>query len=110
MHLYERRRLSGVRGVIVTVAVLAVAAFAFIRLVSAANARTESEQEAQLMEAVHRAMVTCYASEGQYPPSLDYLEENYALRFDDERFIVSYDAFASNIMPSVSILRRDGDA
>jgi type II secretory pathway pseudopilin PulG len=110
MHLYERKRLAGLRGVIVTLAVLVMAAFGFIRLVSAADARTEAEQEAQLLEAVRRATVTCYAAEGQYPPTLAYLEENYALRFDDERFIVSYDAFASNIMPSVSILRRDGDA
>ena len=76
----------------------------------AADAKSEAAQEAQLREAVRRALVTCYATEGQYPPTLQYLEANYALKFDDDRFIVSYDAFASNIMPTVSILRRDEGA
>ncbi len=106
-HLYEKRSMSGYRGLIVSVAALILVAGAFAWAIMAADVRTEAEQEAQLREAVRRALVTCYATEGQYPPSLDYLEANYALKFDEERFIVSYDAFASNIMPSVSILRRD---
>jgi hypothetical protein len=110
MHLYEKRSLNGFRGLIVSVATLALVAGAFAWAIMAADVKSEAAQEGQLREAVRRAMVTCYATEGQYPPSLTYLEENYALRFDDERFIVSYDAFASNIMPSVSILRRDGGA
>ena len=110
MHLYEKKKLAGFRGLIVSLAALMAVAGAFAWLVSAADARTGAEQEAQLREAVRRAMVTCYATEGQYPPSLDYLEANYALRFDDERFIVSYDAFASNVMPTVSIFRRDEGA
>lgn len=110
MHLYEKKRLAGYRGVIVSAVMLLLVAGAFAWAVMAADVRTEAEQEAQLREAVWRAMVTCYATEGQYPPSLQYLEANYALKFDDERFLVSYDAFASNIMPSVSILRRDEEA
>jgi hypothetical protein len=109
-HLYETRSPKGLRGLIVSVAALILVAGAFAWAITAADLRTEAEQEAQLMEAVRRAMVTCYATEGQYPPTIQYLEANYALKFDDDRFIVSYDAFASNIMPSVSILRRDEGA
>ena len=107
MHLYEKRPLHGYRGLIVSVAVLALVAGAFAWAIAAAGRQSEAEQEAQLRDAVRRAMVTCYATEGQYPPTLDYLKENYALAFDDERYLVSYDAFASNIMPAVSIFRRD---
>ena len=110
MHLYEKRSLHGFRGLIVSVAALALVAGAFAWAITAADARSEAEQEAQLRDAIRRAMVTCYATEGQYPPTLEYLKENYRLAFDDERFLVSYDAFASNIMPSVSIFRRDVDA
>jgi len=109
-HLYEKRAAGGLRGFVVSVAALILAVGAFAWLVSAADMKSEAEQQAQLAEAVRRAMVTCYATEGQYPPTLEYLEANYALKFDDDRFIVSYDAFASNIMPSVSIFRRDGGA
>ena len=109
-HLYEKRALGSLRGLIVSVAALLAVSFGFVWAVGSAGERTKAEQEVQLREAIRRAMVTCYATEGQYPPSLDYLAANYALTFDDDRFIVTYDAFASNIMPTVSVLRRDEGA
>lgn len=109
-HLYEKRPKGSLRGLIVTAAALLAAAIAFIWAVGVAGAQSDAEQEAQLREAIRRAMVTCYATEGQYPPSLEYLMDNYALTYDDDRFIVSYNAFASNVMPAVSVLRRDDGA
>ncbi len=109
-HLYDKRPKGNLRGLIVTMAALFAAMLVFVWAVGVAGAQSDAEQEAQLREAIRRAMVTCYATEGQYPPSLDYLTKNYALAFDGDRFIVSYDAFASNIMPTVSVLRRDDGA
>ncbi len=109
MHLYEKRSMHGLRADL-SVAALALAAGAFAWSITAAGRQSEAEQEAQLRDAIRRAMVTCYATEGQYPPTLEYLKENYALAVDSDRFLVSYDAFASNIMPSVSIFRRDEGA
>jgi len=110
MHLYEKRSLHGFRGLIVSVAALALVAGVFAWAVTAADRQSEAEQQAQLLGAIRRALVTCYATEGQYPPTIEYLKEHYALVIDDERFLVSYDAFASNIMPSVSIFRGDEGA
>ena len=56
--------------------------------------------------AVLQAAVQCYAVEGSYPASLDYLEENYGLLVNHDRFIVTYEAFASNLMPQVNVLER----
>ncbi len=47
--------------------------------------------------------VQCYASEGFYPPSLDYLVENYNLVLKEDQFLYFYDAFSSNIMPDIMI-------
>lgn len=68
-----------------------------------------NEQEAldSTRAAVTRAMVQFYAIEGYYPPSLDYLIERYGLQIDFERFIVHYNAFASNRRPQVIVLLRD---
>ncbi len=64
-------------------------------------------EEIQLVEdAVRNAALTCYAVEGMYPDSLDYLRANYHLAYNTERFIVSYDAFASNLMPNISVAER----
>ena len=68
-----------------------------------------NEQEA--LEAARRAVVrsvmTFYAIEGRYPPSIDYLIENHGLSVDRQRFIVHYDVFAANIMPQIIVLPRD---
>ena len=106
MHLYEKRRPAGLRGLIVSVIALFLVAGVFAYAVSLADKQARSEQEARLREAIRWALITCYATEGQYPPSLDYLKTHYALTVDEECFIVSYDAFASNIMPDVKVYRK----
>lgn len=61
---------------------------------------------ASIRETVLRAAAQCYAVEGAYPPSLSYLEENYHLVINHRDFIVSYEAFASNLPPDVRVLVR----
>ena len=60
------------------------------------------EQAAQSL----RAAVQCYALEGAYPQSLSYLEENYGVQVNHSRFIVSYEAYASNQLPAVAVLEK----
>lgn len=62
-----------------------------------------------VQEAVLRSAVQCYAVEGAYPSSVSYLEEHYGLLIDHDTYIVSYDAFSSNLLPDVAVLVR-GDS
>ena len=57
-------------------------------------------------EEVLDAAVQCYALEGAYPQSLSYLEENYGVQVNHSRFIVSYEAYASNQLPAVAVLEK----
>ena len=66
----------------------------------------EEESITAIREAVQRCARQCYVVEGFYPPSLDYLEENYGLQINQEEFSVVYDVFASNIAPAVRVLSR----
>ncbi len=66
-------------------------------------ARTETEQLNVLDQAIRRATIQCYAIEGRYPPSVEYLEEHYGLSIDREKYHVFYDGWASNIMPDITI-------
>ena len=70
---------------------------------------SDEEQLSMVKDAVYNALVTCYAVEGGYPQSLDYLVENYGLQYNEERIAVFYDAFASNIMPEVRVSFRGDD-
>ncbi len=66
-----------------------------------------TEQTTAVKEAILRAAAHAYALEGSYPPTLAYLEENYGLILDHERYSYVYEAFASNIRPEVEVLSWD---
>jgi len=51
--------------------------------------------------------VACYAAEGIYPPTLEYLEEHYGIQVDREQYTVMYEIFASNLMPDVTVLENE---
>ena len=64
-----------------------------------------AEEEKRLVEeSIRRAVVTCYAVEGYYPPNLVYIKENYHVRIDEDKFFVDYRIFASNFMPDITVL------
>ena len=48
----------------------------------------------------------CYAAEGVYPPTLEYMEEHYGIQIDRQRYTVHYEVFASNIMPDITVLEN----
>lgn len=78
----------------------------FISGINTIDDSTAGEQAKSLETAVRRSVAQCYAVEGTYPPSLDYLKEHYGLIYDASRFYVDYTAIGSNIMPDITILPR----
>ena len=76
---------------------------AFVLLINNITNKNSGRELQIVRDAVKNAALTCYAVEGAYPMNLEYLVENYALRYNEERFIVFYDAFASNVMPEVRV-------
>lgn len=91
------------------VLVMAVAVFSLVAVVNSNSKKVDSEQISILQNAIYRALVTCYAAEGFYPQSIAYLEDNYGISVDDTQFVVFYDGFASNILPSVRVVARGGE-
>ena len=59
-------------------------------------------------DTLRRAAVACYAAEGIYPPDISYLEEHYGIQIDKDRFAVYYDVFASNLMPDITVIEKQG--
>lgn len=78
----------------------------FISGINTVDDSTASEQAKSLEAAVRRSVAQCYAVEGTYPPSLDYLKEHYGLIYDADKFYIDYTAIGSNIMPDITILPR----
>ena len=108
--MYHIKRVLSLRARLITAAVLlAVLVLAALGLMLGSRqvGRDLDTASAQaLRQAVLQAAVQCYAVEGSYPASLDYLEGNYGLLVNHDRFIVTYEAFDSNLMPQVNVLER----
>ncbi len=60
-------------------------------------------------EAIRKAVVSCYAIEGVYPPSVSYLEQHYGVVINHNRYSVSYELAGSNIMPSIDVREKGQD-
>ena len=65
------------------------------------------EGRQQLEDALRRAAVACYAAEGFYPPTLDYLVQNYGIQINEDRYAVFYEVFAENLMPEITVLEKE---
>ena len=66
-------------------------------------------EERLVLDAVRSAALTCYAVEGAYPQSLEALKHGYGLAYNEDAYIVVYDAFASNVMPDIQVLRKGAE-
>lgn len=64
---------------------------------------TDTEQLKSAEQALRRAAVQCYALEGQYPPSLEYLEQHYGLMLDRDRYVYHYQGIGANLMPQIAV-------
>jgi len=64
------------------------------------------EGAAAIREAIRRGALQCYVVEGVYPPSLQYLEENYGLQVNTRDYYVTYDAFSSNLPPDIRVTAK----
>ena len=94
----KRRRL-----IIPVILLLAVIAFLGV---SGRRRDVVDEGAAAIKAAVQREALQCYIVEGVYPPSLEYLEDNYGLKINHGSYYVTYNAFASNIPPTVIVSVR----
>lgn len=72
------------------------------------GARVQAREQAALSvrESVLNAAKQCCAVEGSYPSSVEHLEKNYGLVINHNDYVVSYEWFADNVLPSVVVSPR----
>ena len=78
----------------------------FVLLINSIKKKNNGRELQIVRDAVKNAALTCYAAEGSYPENLQYLRDHYKLAYNQEKFVVEYDAFASNLMPTINVLER----
>ena len=89
---------------------LPVIVFALVLIFSSVTgefSKDKAKQDKENLErTLNRAAVACYAIEGAYPPSVEYLTENYRVKVDTKKYTVKYELYASNLMPSITVLEN----
>lgn len=90
------------------IAVLVVAALAVLLWLAylGATANAQEQGAASVRQTVLDTAMQCCAIEGSYPASLKYLEEHYGLAINRRDYIVTYEAFAGNIPPTVVVIAK----
>lgn len=97
------------RGILPLLTLLGVGILILACFLGALDSLKQGELELsreQLEQAVRRAAVSCYATRGSYPDTLEDLVEDSGLLVDEERFIIHYEAFARNLMPDITVMER----
>ena len=102
----QRKRLRRILSILLAPMGFLAAVLWLVTAVSDLASGQDGEALQQLEESLRRSAVACYAAEGVYPPDLAYLEEHYGVQIDEKRFVVYYDAFASNMMPDITVLEK----
>jgi len=105
--VFRPKKTKGAIKAIAFVAVVVVAIFlVFIGLGSLSS--TQSDKQLEIArDAIMRAAIQCYALESQFPPSLQYLVDNYGLMLDDDKFIYHYRVIGSNMVPEIFVFPID---
>ncbi len=96
------------KGLVGSIAIFLVVLFCFWAAVSTASEKTVQKQEETLETALSRSITNCYAIEGRYPESLDYLKKNYGLTYNEDLFFVDYQPLGMDIIPDVTVIARKG--
>lgn len=105
MKIRRTNRRRALAGLLIPLCALAVLLWFFTALANLDGGRGEEGRQ-QLETSLRRAAVACYAAEGIYPPTLEYLTEHYGVQIDAERYDVFYEVFADNLMPDITVLEK----
>lgn len=89
----------------VSLILLAVLAFVLTAVTNLEQGK-QAQDIRQLEQVLHRTAVACYAVEGVYPPNVEYMQEHYGLTYDESRYLVHYELFASNFMPEITVMEK----
>ena len=92
--------------IFVVLLVLALVIAGFSLSISQLEEGHHQQDKALLEDVLRRTAVACFASDGFYPPNVAYMQQHYGLRYDENRFTVHYDRFASNLMPDITVIDK----
>ena len=102
----KKKRFLDLRYLLLSMCAILVLIMMSIAFTGRVSESLDKETDKIAHDAIVRALIACYAAEGSYPAEISHLEKHYGVVIDHDRFFVNYEIFASNIRPSVTLVRR----
>lgn len=103
----KSRAESPVKMYVIPTVLFALIIVWFLVSVTNADDAAREKQCSSVADEIMNGAVLCYSIEGEYPPSLSYLEENYGISVNGDKYIVGYDYFGANIRPTITVVERE---
>lgn len=108
MHLYKTKKGILAPGIILSVFIFIVVAGLLYGQIKNMSDEVQQSDADMLKAALENAVITCYAIEGSYPESLEYIEEHYGVKIDREKYFVDYENNLINMRPKISVYSLKG--
>ena len=89
-----------------SIAVFTAVFFLFVAGIGKTSAETTEKHTETLKLAISQSIAHCYATEGRYPESLEYLKAHYGIHYDSEKYFVDYLVLGENIFPDVTVIEK----
>lgn len=103
----KRKVLFNLLKGILTPCFMTIVFLLFLSALGNLEAGRQEEESRQLQEVLRKGCAACYASEGTYPPDLNYLKDHYGVQIDESRYDIRYERFAQNLMPDITVLENE---
>ncbi|HAL02074.1 MAG TPA: hypothetical protein DCP07_01825 [Lachnospiraceae bacterium] len=100
----DRSKKKIVSSTLFSIIIFVVVIVVFLCGVSMLSNSSALDDRTVLEEALKKDIAHCYAVEGTYPESVEYMEEHYGLSYDKEHYIIDYEMIGANIYPSYMIV------
>jgi len=105
--IHQIRKKNVAESTLISAIMFVIIFIFFLFAVSKASASSVTEQRQSLENAIDRAVIQCYVTEGRYPESFEYLQENYGIIYDQDKFRVDYVIYGSNMRPDITIINLE---
>ena len=102
----KKLHLTQISLLVTILIILVVGAIIFLSIGNFEDNHSRNRAE-EIRGTVISYVAQCYAMEGLYPNNLDYLEDNYGLQLDRDKYIYHYEMFATNIFPDVQVFVKE---
>ena len=102
MYSDKKQNISG-RIILIVIIILALAA-AITAFALSGSREIKEDGAAAIRQMIEKTALQCYVVEGNYPSTVEYLEEHYGIQINRNEYLVIYEAFASNLPPTVRVM------